>query len=148
MARGRDASEFFSDVVKNIAVRATEVKKMVCAYLAHYADANAECSELALLAVNSFQKDLSSSNQLIRALSLRVLTTIRVPEMIPIQLLAARRGSTDSSSYVRQCAARCVVCRRVRVRYPPTSHPSPRCQRHPDRPAARPRARGGAVRDH
>ena len=44
--------------VKNI-----ELKKLVYMYLVHNADANATCRELALLAINSFQRDLNGPNQ-------------------------------------------------------------------------------------
>lgn len=63
VSKGRDVSEFFSDVVKNMAVRSVEVKKMVYIYLVHYADNDAQCRELALLSINSFQNDLRGSNQ-------------------------------------------------------------------------------------
>eukprot|EP00611_Tribonema_gayanum_P006356 TRINITY_DN15652_c0_g1_i1.p2 TRINITY_DN15652_c0_g1~~TRINITY_DN15652_c0_g1_i1.p2 ORF type:complete len:225 (-),score=72.60 TRINITY_DN15652_c0_g1_i1:17-691(-) len=105
ISKGKDMSDFFSDVVKNVVVRSVEVKKMVYIYLMHYADANANCRELALLSINSFQKDLAASNQLIRALALRVMTSIRVPDIIQIQLLAVRKCAGDSSPYVRKCAA-------------------------------------------
>ncbi|KAH8065834.1 hypothetical protein JL722_218 [Aureococcus anophagefferens] len=36
----RDASDFFSDVVKNVVAKSVEVKKMVYMYLSHYCDAN------------------------------------------------------------------------------------------------------------
>eukprot|EP01041_Mallomonas_annulata_P010033 gene10033-20894_t len=51
------------------------------------------------LSINSFQKDIAGTNQLIRGLALRV------PDIIQIQLLAVRKCATDSSPYVRQCAA-------------------------------------------
>lgn len=63
VSKGRDVSDFFSDVVKNMAVRSVEVKKMVYIYLVHYADHDAQCRELALLSINSFQNDLRGSNQ-------------------------------------------------------------------------------------
>uniref|UniRef100_A0A7S2SUN3 AP-3 complex subunit beta n=1 Tax=Rhizochromulina marina TaxID=1034831 RepID=A0A7S2SUN3_9STRA len=108
MSKGSDASEFFSDVVKNVAVKGVEVKKMVYMYLVHYADANATCRELALLSINSFQKDLAASNQLVRAMALRVMSSIRVPEIIQIQLLAVKKCASDSSPYVRKCAANAI----------------------------------------
>ena len=47
-------------------------------------------------------------NPLIRGLALRVMTSIRVADIIQIQLLAVRKCATDSSPYVRKCAANAV----------------------------------------
>jgi AP-3 complex subunit beta len=109
LSKGRDVPEFFPDVVKNVVVKSIEVKKIVYIYLVHYADYDNSCREIALLSVNSFQKDLSVSNQLIRGLALRVMTSIRVPDIIQIQLLAVRKCSADISPYVRKCAANAVT---------------------------------------
>ncbi|CAM9291460.1 unnamed protein product [Discosporangium mesarthrocarpum] len=108
VSKGRDVSDFFSDVVKNMAVRSVELKKMIYIYLVHYADSDAQCRELALLSINSFQNDLRGANQLIKALALRVMTSIRVPDIIQIQLLAVRDCASDSSPYVRKCAANAI----------------------------------------
>lgn len=105
MSKGRDVSEFFPNVVKNVAAKSVEVKKLVYIYLVHYADFNDECREIALLSINSFQKDMSGANQLIRGLALRVMTSIRVGELMQLQLLAIQRCISDSSPYVRKCAA-------------------------------------------
>jgi AP-3 complex subunit beta len=86
-------------------VKSIELKKMVYIFLVHYADYDNNCREIALLSINSFQKDMSESNQLIRGLALRVMTSIRVNDIIQIQLLAARKCAVDSSPYVRKCAA-------------------------------------------
>jgi AP-3 complex subunit beta len=69
---------------------------------------NATCRELALLAINSFQRDLSDPNQLIRALALRVLCTIRVREIVQIQLMSVKKCASDNSPYVRKTAAHSV----------------------------------------
>lgn len=105
LSKGREIPEFFPDVVKNVVVKSIEVKKMVYIYLVHYADFDDNCREIALLSINSFQKDMSGTNQLIRGLALRVMTSIRVPDIIQIQLLAVRKCAADSSPYVRKCAA-------------------------------------------
>lgn len=105
MSQGKNISDFFPDVVKNVVVKSVEVKKMVYIYLVHYADFDKRCREIALLSINSFQKDLAGTNQLIRGLALRVMTSIRVPDIIQIQLLAVRKCSTDNSPYVKKCAA-------------------------------------------
>ena len=94
--------------MKNVVAKSVEVKKMVYMYLSHYCDANHACREMALLSINSFQKDLAASNQLIRAMALRVMTSIRVADIIQIQLLAVRKCASDSSPYVRKCAANAI----------------------------------------
>jgi len=105
VSKGRETSHFFADVVKNVAVKAFEVKRMVYIYLVHYADYNNECRELALLSINTFQNDMNGGNELFRAMALRVLTSINVDDIVAIQILAARKCSKDASPYVRKCAA-------------------------------------------
>ncbi|KCV70148.1 hypothetical protein H696_03607 [Fonticula alba] len=102
MARGRDAAVFFPDVVKNVISQNFQVRKLVYIYLLRYAEQE---PDLALLSVNSFQKDLDDSNHVIRALALRVLSSIRVEVIVPIVLLAVKKRITDMSPHVRKAAA-------------------------------------------
>ncbi len=74
-------------------------------YLVHYADHDSTCRDLALLSINAFQRGLSDSEQWIRALALRVLTSIRVNDVIQIQILAVQTCTKDSSPYVRKCSS-------------------------------------------
>lgn len=106
---GKDASTFFPDVVKNVVATSLDVKKLVYLYLVHYAEHK---QDLALLAINSFQKDLSDHNQHIRALSLRVLSSIRVKVILQVVILAINNAAKDSSPYVRKAAAHAIskVC--------------------------------------
>lgn len=106
---GKDASMFFPDVVKNVVASSLDVKKLVYLYLVHYAEHK---QDLALLAINSFQKDLSDPNQHIRALSLRVLSSIRVKVILQVVILAINNATKDSSAYVRKSAAHAIskVC--------------------------------------
>eukprot|EP00939_MAST-03C_sp_MAST-3C-sp1_P001050 g1050.t1 len=108
MSKGRDVSQFFASVVKIVSTKSVELKKMVYMFLVHYVNANKKCRELALLAINSYQKDLADRNQLVRALALRVLTSFRVPEILQIQLMAVRKCAADRSPYVRKIAAHAV----------------------------------------
>lgn len=78
---------------------------MVYTYLTHYADHNATCRDLALLSINAFQRDLSDANPNIRPLALRVLTSIRVMDVLQIQILAVQTSLKDDSPHVRKCAA-------------------------------------------
>ncbi|KAK9693865.1 AP-3 complex subunit beta [Basidiobolus ranarum] len=105
ISKGRDVSEFFPDVVKNVASSNLEIRKLVYIYLLRYAEQE---PDLALLSVNTFQKDLSDQNQVIRAMALRVMSGIRVPVISPIVMLAIKKCVTDLSAYVRKTAAHAI----------------------------------------
>ncbi|KAJ3036661.1 AP-3 complex subunit beta-1 [Rhizophlyctis rosea] len=105
ISNGKDVSEFFPDVVKNVASGSFEVRKLVYIYLLRYAEQE---PDLALLSVNTFQKDLSDKNPLIRAMALRVMSSIRVPVIASIIMLALKKGMTDLSPYVRKAAANAI----------------------------------------
>ena len=105
LSKGVDVSNFFPEVVKNVVGHSVEVKKLVYMFLVHYADYNMTCREMALLSVNSFQNDLKTGNQLIRGLALRVLSSIRLKDIVSIQLYSIRACVDDSSPYVRRIAA-------------------------------------------
>lgn len=106
LSLGKDASRLFPAVVKNIVCPAAGVKKLVYLYLVHYAEAQ---PELALLSLNTFQKDVGHSHPPIRALALRVLSAIRVPAVLPIVTFAVTTAAGDASPYVRQTAAAAVA---------------------------------------
>ncbi|XP_060617604.2 AP-3 complex subunit beta-1 isoform X1 [Anolis sagrei] len=105
IARGKNASELFPAVVKNVASKNIEIKKLVYVYLMRYAE---EQQDLALLSISTFQRALKDPNQLIRASALRVLSSIRVPIIVPIMMLAIKEASTDLSPYVRKNAAHAI----------------------------------------
>ncbi|GBG32287.1 AP-3 complex subunit beta [Hondaea fermentalgiana] len=105
VSKGRDVSQFFPDVVKNVVVRSVELKKLVYVYLMHYADHDATCRDLALLSINSFQKDLADGNPLIRGLALRTMTSIRVRDIVQLQIMAVQKCAGDSAIHVRKTAA-------------------------------------------
>ena len=102
VAKGKDASELFPSVVKNVVSKNIEIKKLVYAYLIRYAE---DQQDLALLSISTFQRALKDPNQLIRANALRVLSSIRVPVIVPIMMLAIRDSTNDMSPYVRKSAA-------------------------------------------
>lgn len=64
-----------------------------------------EQQDLALLSISTFQRALKDPNQLIRASALRVLSSIRVPIIVTIMMLAIKEAVTDMSPYVRKTAA-------------------------------------------
>lgn len=55
IAKGKDASDLFPAVVKNVASKNAEVKKLVYVYLMRYAE---EQQDLALLSISTFQRAL------------------------------------------------------------------------------------------
>ncbi|KAI0730068.1 adaptin N terminal region-domain-containing protein [Fomitopsis betulina] len=102
ISKGRNVSEFFPQVVKNVASHNLEVRKLVYIYLLRYAEHE---PETALLSINTFQKDLSDSSPLIRAMALRLLSGLNMPVIASILVLAIKKASSDISPYVRKAAA-------------------------------------------
>ncbi|XP_075447129.1 AP-3 complex subunit beta-1 isoform X3 [Ascaphus truei] len=102
---GKNASELFPAVVKNVASKNIEIKKLVYVYLVRYAE---EQQDLALLSISTFQRALKDPNQLIRASALRVLSSIRVPIIVPIMMLAIKESAADLSPYVRKTASHAI----------------------------------------
>lgn len=105
ISKGRNVSDFYPHVVKLVGAPSLEVRKMVYMYLVQYADHDQVTRELSLLSINSFQRGLADSEQLIRALALRVLSSIRVSDVLQIQILGVQKCAKDKSPYVRKCAA-------------------------------------------
>lgn len=103
---GRDASALFPDVVKNVSFQSLELKKLIYIYLVQYAENN---RDLALLSINSFQKDLTDRSQLVRASALRAMASIRVLEVIQLVMVAVKNAASDPSPYVRKTAAQCMT---------------------------------------
>jgi AP-3 complex subunit beta len=102
MSKGTDVSGLYPDVVKNVICKNMGVKKLVYMFLVHYAELE---PDPALLAINNFQRDMQSDNQLLRALGLRVMSSIRLRVIVQVVVLAIRKASKDSSPYVRKAAA-------------------------------------------
>ncbi|XP_054612402.1 AP-3 complex subunit beta-1 isoform X2 [Dunckerocampus dactyliophorus] len=105
IAKGKNASELFPAVVKNVASKNIELKKLLYVYLVRYAE---EQQDLALLSISTFQRALKDPNQLIRASALRVLSSIRVPIIVPIMMLAIKEAASDLSPYVRKTSAHAI----------------------------------------
>jgi AP-3 complex subunit beta len=106
MACGRDVEALFADVVKNVSTTNLELKKMTYIYLIQYAERH---KDLALLAMNSFQKDLADRSQFVRAAALKAMASTRGPEVVPLVMLSVQKAVTDTSAYVRKTAAMCLA---------------------------------------
>ncbi|KAF2744218.1 ARM repeat-containing protein [Sporormia fimetaria CBS 119925] len=93
---------FFSHVIKNVASPSLQVKKLVYIYLLQHAEHE---PDTALLSINTIQKSLTDQSPQVRALALRVMSSIRVPVISQIVSLGIKRGAGDMSPYVRRAAA-------------------------------------------
>jgi AP-3 complex subunit beta len=83
MSRGEDVKRYFAAVIKQVAFPSFPVKKLIYLYLLKYAETE---PDLSLLSINTFQKDLSDPNPMIRTVALRVLSSIKVPLIVPISI--------------------------------------------------------------
>ncbi|KAL5503884.1 APL6 [Sanghuangporus vaninii] len=106
ISKGRNVSDFFPSVVKNVASSSLEIRKLVYIFLLRYAETE---PDLALLSINTFQRDLADPNPLIRAMALRVLSGINVPMVGNLVILAVKKCANDPSPYVRKAAALAVI---------------------------------------
>ncbi|RNF16364.1 putative adaptin [Trypanosoma cruzi] len=102
MCKGNDMSNLFADVVKNIHTSSIELRKLIYLYITHYAE---DRPNEALLSISAFQKDLMDPSMHVRSLALRMLSTIRIPAIQPLVLLAVTKSASDSEPLVRKTAA-------------------------------------------
>lgn len=106
MTVGKDVSTLFPDVVQCMQTDSIELKKLVYLYVTSYAKSQ---PEIAVLAVNTFRKDASDPNPLIRALAVRTMGCIRLNQILEYLLEPLRRCCQDTDPYVRKTAATCVA---------------------------------------
>lgn len=83
-----------------------ELKKLVYLYLINYAKTN---PELVILAVNTFVKDTTDHNPLIRALAIRTMGCLRVEKIVDYLMDPLKAALVDKDPYVRKTAALCVA---------------------------------------
>jgi len=102
MTVGKDVSMLFSDVIKSIQTGNIELKKLVYLYVMNYAKSK---PDLAIMAVNTFVKDSTHSNPLVRALAVRTMGCIRVDRIVEYLSEPLRRTLKDKDPYVRKTAA-------------------------------------------
>mmetsp|Transcript_21961 Transcript_21961/g.55959 ORF Transcript_21961/g.55959 Transcript_21961/m.55959 type:complete len:561 (+) Transcript_21961:233-1915(+) len=101
MTLGIDVSPLFSEMVMASATNDLVQKKMVYLYLVNYAESNAD---LAILAVNTLQKDCRDDDPMIRGLALRSLCSLSLINMVEYLQPAVQRALEDVNGYVRKTA--------------------------------------------
>lgn len=106
ISKGRDASGYFASVVKLSSNANLEIRKLVYIIVRRYARKQ---PDIALLGINSFQRDLQDRNEVVRAMALRVLTGLRLKVAASVVEVAISKCVRDSSFYVRKAAAHSLI---------------------------------------
>jgi len=106
MTVGKDMSALFTDVLNCIQTNNLELKKLVYLYVINHAKMQ---PDRAILAVNTFQRDASDPNPLVRALAIRTMGCIRVDKVTEYLCEPLRNCLRDRDPYVRKTAALCVA---------------------------------------
>jgi len=106
MTVGKDVQSLFPDVVNQMQTENVEMKKLVYLYIHNYA---ASQPDVAIMAVNSFIKDASHVNPLLRALAIRTMGYCRVDRITEYLITPLSKALDDSDPYVRKTAALTVV---------------------------------------
>lgn len=103
MTSGTDVTPLFSSVIKCIITKDLELKKLVYLYLITHAK---YFPEVTILAVNAFVKDSENKESpLIRALAIRTMGCIRIPQITEYLVDPLRKSVVDNDPYVRKTAA-------------------------------------------
>ncbi|OLY81275.1 AP-2 complex subunit beta [Smittium mucronatum] len=106
MTIGKDVSDLFTDVLKNMQTDDLEIKKLIYLYLMSYAR---EKPDLVILAINTFVRDSEDNNPLLRALAIRTMGCLHVFEILDYIREPLLRCLRDNDAYVRKTAVVCVA---------------------------------------
>ena len=94
------AENFLPTVVKLLATKHPELKRLVYIFLVRHAEAKPDD---ALMAVNEIQKGLNDANNAqARVMSVRVLSSIRVQDIVPITFVVIKNAVFDPNPVVRK----------------------------------------------
>jgi vesicle coat complex subunit len=89
-------SPLFSEMIMATATRDLVQKKMCYLYLSNYASLQ---SEMALLVINTLQKDARDEDPMVRGLALRCLCSLHVENVLEYLVEPVLKGLRDVSSY-------------------------------------------------
>ncbi|GAA5983309.1 hypothetical protein JCM10908_000235 [Rhodotorula pacifica] len=102
MTMGQDMSLLYLEVLACLSIDVLEIKKMVYLFLINYARTRQAMVEHAL---PNLLADINDHNALIRALALRTMSAIPVPEVLQQLVEPLRHALKDRDPYVRKTAA-------------------------------------------
>jgi len=99
MTLGVDTSSLFTEMILACVTKDLVQKKMVYFYLCVHSETN---SDLAILAINTLQKDCKDESPLVRGLALRSLASLRLPQIAEYLVPTLKICLTDKAPYVRK----------------------------------------------
>ena len=79
MTLGIDVSRLFTEMVMAVATKDLVIKKMVFHFLCTYAS---EKPDMAIMCINTLQRDCTNEDPMVRGLALRSLCSLRLPSII------------------------------------------------------------------
>ena len=106
MTMGIDVSRLFSEMVLASQSQDIVIKKMVYLYLVTNVEAN---EELAVLVINTLDKDCRNEDPTIRGLALRALLSLNIPSILEYVSPPLMRSLVDKNPYVRKTGVLGVV---------------------------------------
>lgn len=106
ISKGQDVSHFAPLVIQEIASNDYLSRQLAYIFLNHYSD---EAIDFIVLSINTFQKSLQDSDPIVRALALKVLSTIRSREILPTIRDAIVQVAGDTNPYVKKVAAYAII---------------------------------------
>ncbi|KAH8146625.1 uncharacterized protein LAJ45_09308 [Morchella importuna] len=101
-----DMAALFPDVIQCMTIPTLEIKKMCFLFLVNYGRVKPDMAQRALPILIS---DMEDPNPLVRALALRTMSYIHVPQFIEATVEPLRLLLRDNDPYVRKTAAFCVA---------------------------------------
>lgn len=101
MTLGVDTSQLFTEMIMACITKDLVQKKMIYFYLCAHSETN---SDIAILAVNTLQKDCRDESPLVRGLALRSLASLRLPQLTEYLVPTLKQCLLDTAPYVRKTA--------------------------------------------
>ena len=108
MLKGRSVLTFFPQVVQclsspvSTSASSIQIRSLVSLYILRQASLE---PDLALLSVNTYQKDLRDPSPIIRALALRTLAGMSLDSIVALVIMSLKTASRDSNWFVRRIVA-------------------------------------------
>ena len=95
----------------NAATGDIATKKMLYHYIGVYSDKSKESEELAMMTINTLQKDTKHEDPTIRGLAIRSMTSLRSKSLVEYSIECVKEGLRDAHPYARKAA--CLGCLKV-----------------------------------